>query len=224
MAIAFVVKAGRRTPGATTGVDTTGANFLVCMIGGEINATAPTDSKGNTWTQVRDENGEFSGEVALFYCENPTVGSGHTWTTTSSLCCVSVAAFSGVATSSSLDQQNGVSNDDEPYNAGSITPSEDNELVIAAMGGGVQTGHAIDGGFTITDAWDTTGGVNYDGALAYLIQTTATAANPSWTGSGTGPLEGVINASFKADAGGGGGGFQSAWARGSNSIIQPGLR
>lgn len=198
MSWALVASVGRGTPGTTAQRDTSGANLIVVNIGGSGNVTAPTDNKGNTYLPIRDEDGEFGGEDTVFYCESPTVGSGHEWSTTSALASIEVQAWSGAAASSALDQQNGRTDISGPYTSGGITPTEPDELIIAAMGGGVGTNHSIDDGFTITDKFNVTGGVAFDSALAYLVQTSAVLVDPEFTTDTPSAIEGVILVSFKA--------------------------
>jgi hypothetical protein len=87
---------------------------------------------------------------------------------------------------------------------GSVTPSAANELVVTAEGQGAAGGSpfTINLGFTITDQKAQVGGQADGGGLAYLIQTTATAVNPTWTGVSNGNMV-VTIATFKAAAAGG---------------------
>jgi hypothetical protein len=216
MAIALVTNVAKNGSGASAAIDTTGADFLVAIAGGLANVIAPTDSKSNTWTEIRDEVGDFSGDMAIYYVANPTVGSGHTFTPTGSFNSICIAAFSGLS-SSPLDQQNGRTASTGDYTAGSITPSQSDCLIIAGIGGSNGTSHNIGSGFTITNQNDSLTSVTYDSALAYLIQTSAGAVNPAWT-LDTFASEGVVLVSFKPTGGGGGAtwpGYQSpfGWRR-----------
>jgi len=56
--------------------------------------------------------------------------------------------------------------------------------MITSTGGNNSNPTAVNQGFTITDTQAYTPGVNFGGGMAYLIQTAATAKNPSWTYSG----------------------------------------
>jgi hypothetical protein len=56
----------------------------------------------------------------------------------------------------------------------------------------------VDGSFTITDSDDTNSGVSIAVALSYLIQTTATAANPTLTFTGSAGGMAAAIATFKA--------------------------
>ncbi len=95
-------------------------------------------------------------------------------------------AFSGADTVVPFDQQNGVATPTTTtsYQPGSITPSENNEVIVTAItsGGGV-TSYSIDSGFTISDQFDLSGGGHFPLGMAYLIQTSAAASNPTWSWS-----------------------------------------
>lgn len=196
----------------TSGIDTTGANLLVVavtyyVLGGTVSVS---DSKGNTWTQAAEDGGNnATGHATLFYSKNPSVGSGHTFTVTSTggfpgIC---AAAFSGADTAAPFDQQSAFgSGGASSIQPGSVTPSEDNELLVTAVSkaaAGVTA--SVDGGFSETDEFDLVGGQHFGLAMAYLVQTSAAAANPTWTLSGSASTAAAI-ATFKAGAGGGGGG------------------
>lgn len=211
MAAAFVIDAEARSTDSniatTSAVDTTGANFIALVVTNDNGAEAVSDSKGNTWTPVAAAIGA-NPLLRMFYCFNPNVGSGHTFTNdpaNPSFPSIAMQAFSGVVTSP-LDQHSEAS----AVQPGSITPSEDGEVVItAAVNNG--TGHElVNSPFDVNQTADLNGDANsYTISMAYEIQTTATARNPTWTNLGG--IQTVI-ASFKADPGGGGGVFSPMMA------------
>jgi poly(3-hydroxybutyrate) depolymerase len=87
---------------------------------------------------------------------------------------------------------------------GSVTASVNNELYIAAAG--FDQGSAapsIDSSFTITDTRFYVSGQSEGGSMAYYVQSTAGAINPTWTFSGAFTNSAAI-ATFKPAAGGGG--------------------
>lgn len=222
MAITLVGSVSAASPdgaGFTSGgLNTTGANFLVAAVSSyEVNA-APTLSDSNSnagWTGLTQQTNAGGARVRLFYCLSPTVGSGHTFTLAGagSYAALAVAAFSGAAASSAFDQQNGATDATslQTFQPGGVTPSEDNELLVAAVGSGTSTVAAstwsIDLGFTVAETEDYTGAAHFALALAYLVQTAAAAKNPTWTFGGapsaaSGPV--AVVATFKAASGGGG--------------------
>lgn len=186
-------------------IDTTGYDLIVIGITNAGTAAAtPTDSKGNTWTALTGQTG--GGVISRFwYCINPTVGSGHTFSTSQAFSYPSifVLAIAGAA-AAGFDQQNGTASASATsIQPGSITPTEDNELVVALCTND-DTGNtlSINGGFTIAQQNVTVAFQAEGGGLAYLIQTTATAANPTWSWGGSSEAASTVIASFKAAAGG----------------------
>lgn len=235
MAIAVVssVLLPRGVTGATSGsIDTTGASLLVMGLAGfqPVNAYTISDSKSNTWTPLtlKATGAANEARTQLFYVANPTVGTGHTFTWAYAgygNATAAVIAFSGAATASPFDLENGfaINSEVSTIQPGSITPSENNEVVVV-MGGFPNdmtsgTG-AIDGGFTIAHQQNFGGSNVVGGLMAYLIQTTAAAANPTITApTGTDPMSAVI-ASFKSA--GGGGGSLSVNPAGRGGLAGPG--
>jgi len=207
---------GTNSSGTTSsGVDTTGADLIVVAAAYYNGSAAPTltDSRGNTWTgltEVAAAGGSYLGSLRFFYCQAPSVGAGHTFTLSgaSSYAALAVAAFSGSA-ASPADQQGGSGGTATP---GSITPSEANELVLTAVTdsspGGIAT--AVSGGFAVLDTLANSSGNHFGVGLAYLVQTSAAAANPTWSAGNVFPASAI--ASFKAGGGGGGGGGVFSWA------------
>jgi len=61
---------------------------------------------------------------------------------------------------------------------GVITPSVANTLFISVLSDQFLNPHAIDSGFSIID--QNSGSVSEDGAMAYLVQSSVTATNPTW--------------------------------------------
>jgi hypothetical protein len=196
MAYSLVAHVGAGSPNTnsfdTSGINTTGANLIVISIGTFGANANPTDSKGNTWTALTQRTNS-SRNQQLFYCASPTVGSGHTFNPNSgnaSYPTINVTAWSGAA-ASPFDQQSGAAS----RQPGSITPSEDNCLLVTGVmdqGGGATT---IDSGFTISDT-ETNDGNHFNSSAAYLVQTTAGAVNPSWSADSSNIVSAM--ASFKA--------------------------
>src|SRR5437868_1131794 len=76
--------AGHAVDHATTGTaNTTGANFMACLVSAYVNgpADAIQDSKGNTWTALTSRvNTSGFDRLTLYYTVPSSVGSGHTVT------------------------------------------------------------------------------------------------------------------------------------------------
>lgn len=192
----------------TSAVDTTGATLLVAAttyFTGRTTVTV-TDNKGNTWTGRTEYASGTSCLGKIFYCENPTVGSGHTVTLTDSggslFGSIDIAGFSGTLTASSYDVENGAgTTSGTTKQPGSVTPGEANELVVTTVGAGNAKTFTIDSSFSIASQ-NSGGGSNFSNGLAYIVQSPGpSAVNPTWTVSGgAGQIVAAI-ATFKAAAG-----------------------
>lgn len=184
----------------TAGFDTTGADLLVAFVAWDTaaGAIAFSDSKGNTWNKLTSQ--VLTVEGSFYWCNPTAVGSGHTFTAslTGSNPVLNVEAWSGSAPSA-FDQQNGGSNSvGTTIATGSVTPAQDNELIVAGIGirGGSTSISSIDSSFTIGTN-TAPGGTNDGSAIAYLTQVGAAAVNPTWTVAGTGSVKVACIATFK---------------------------
>ncbi len=189
----------------TTAIDTTGADLIVISVSA-FTAANPTVSSNKAGTYnlltIRSVGGAISNR--LFYAAAPTVGSGHTFTashpTTNVFPSISVEAWS-FAHATPFDQQNGAASAGVTSLAtGSITPSENGELIFAGLGAGANSGtNSINSGFTIGDQTQHDG-ANHEGvSIAYFEQGAAAAINPTWSCTNSVSLA-VTIASFKATA------------------------
>lgn len=190
--------------GTSASVNTTGANLIWFFVTSYAGATAPTvsDSKGNTWN-ARTSYTAGSGDaerMQMFWCNPSSVGSGHTFTITGagSFSTGYIQYLSGGSTSTPVDQEITGTNLASPLQAGSVTPTEDAELCVSAYIAG--SAGTINESYTLLYQ-DETGGSGYSGGVAYKIQTTAAATNPSWTASGGGISMRAYTITFKAGTG-----------------------
>lgn len=167
----------------TGGLNTTGANFIVMCVGNAVGTITVSDSKSNVWTSTTAyDNGTRS---QLFYSSATSVGTGHTFTASGSFPSVVVLAFSGVATGNSVIDKGtgGGFSSATSGQPGSITPASNNELLVSCMnwGSGI-TGPTVNSSFSSPPEFQNfTGGACYGSGGSYLIQTTAGAANPTWS-------------------------------------------
>lgn len=193
--------------GTSSAIDTTGANFLILCAstyaGGSF--STPSDSKGNTWTPLTRQNNGGASACQFFYVENPTVGTGHTFTysAASSFPTFTVAAFSGVKAASAFDVENGAFSGSNitSFQPGSVTPSQASELIVTGIcvdGSGLDSA-SINSSFTIIDSIAALSGSYVGGGLAYLVQGAAAAVNPTWSWTTTQAPAAVI-ATFKQAA------------------------
>jgi hypothetical protein len=187
--------------GDTTGaIDTTGATLLIMAVSQSQGVDAVvSDSKGNTWVALTKHSVAGDNAIRIYYVKNPTVGSGHTFTTsTSSIYSgITAAAFSGTDTTANADGENGATaSGAASIQPGSLTPSVNNCLLIAAVSHNV-TSVSVNSGFTVIEQEAFVGGNSYGVGLAYKVQTTAGAENPTFTPNASSSMAATI-AAFKA--------------------------
>jgi hypothetical protein len=175
---------------ATTGaISTVGANIIWIGIS-DYNPGTPSwtvsDSASNTWTRLIIIGASGGSESALYYCLNPITSAAHTFTVLGNYPSIYVLAASGAA-ASPLDQFNSATGGvtATTFQPGSVTPSQANEIVITTWATIITGSSSINSGFTISDQQSYSSGNHIGGAMAYLIQTTATVENPTWTDSGS---------------------------------------
>jgi hypothetical protein len=186
----------------TSGIDTTGANLLVAVLADYSSSGTPTitDSLGNSWTVSSATTSAPNPRCRIAHCVPTSTGAAHTFTSsgTATYPSIAVLAFSG-AHASPLDQENGASgNGVTSQQAGSVTPSQNDELIIAGIGlGNSSVTASISAGYTITDQVTFNGSQHFQVVAAYKIQTSAAAENPTWSWSG-GLFAAARIATFKA--------------------------
>lgn len=188
----------------TAAIDTTGASLLIVVISdyaAGVTQAAPSDSKSNTWSNLTTQTSSTVTRMRISYVANPTGGTGHTFaaTGTTDYPTICVAAFSHVATTSPFDVQNGSNSGSGSVTTlqpGSVTPGANAELLVTGLSFAVSGTASIDSGFTITDQSNYMAGAAIGGAMAYKVQTTAAAVNPTWTAGAASELSATI-ATFK---------------------------
>ncbi len=200
MAIAYVNSVAASNVGSTTttgSIDSsTGTIALVCVsyysgASGPLAANKISDSKSNSYTALSSyiATGTIADSaVRWYYCANPTVGSGHTATVNSGgatiVAAIALVVFSGVITTSPFDVENGAtpSATATTRSTGSVTPSQNDSVCVAMVQAGDSlSGIAVNGSFTLSAGVAGAPGSKFGLQTAYLIQTTATAANPQFS-------------------------------------------
>lgn len=189
--------------GTSSAIDTTGASLLVAFVADFTGSTASvfSDSEGNTWTGLTARPLTGNMRTRIYYCASPSTSASHTFQAsgTSSFAAIAVSAYSGTA-ASPFDVENGATTLTATSLAtGSVTPSEDNELLVFCAGY-ASSALTVDVG-TMLDTAAIIGGTSYGIGMAYQIQTTATARSPSFSWSATNSCGAAI-ATFKAAASG----------------------
>lgn len=189
MSLITSTKAGGTGGGPTTvttpAVDTTDSLFIILVGSCYGDSTySVSDSKGNTYVPLTVRTGALY-STQLFYCIGPTVGSGHTFTISNGLY-VSIAALAFDNDISAFDAESGTAPGTQP---GSIAPGGDNRLFItgACLNDDADS-PTIDSGFTIAQTESHVNGAHVGSSIAYKLQTTGSAENPTWSGCGSIPL------------------------------------
>lgn len=186
----------------SAGIDTTGADLIVICAVHFGSGLSVSDSKGNTWTSLTSRTGTNT-RLSSFYVASPSVGGSHTFTfsgTANLFPSLTVMAFSGAA-ASPFDRESGASGSGTSAQPGSVTPSENNCLVVGGIGVSGNRTFSVSG-LTLQHQIGNDG--NHQAmAAGYTIQTTASALNPTWTISASDNWASEV-AVFKSAAGGGG--------------------
>lgn len=189
MAIALVTsaQAGSSTGSnvTTSGVNTTGANLIVVAISSAKAGTVPvlSDSKGNTWTSVGAFSSTALASVSYFYCTNPTVGAGHTFTasSTAGLPLLTAFAFSGAGTVFSVYQSTAHATASATSNQASASFANVGDgcaFITGICSGG--SSYNTPTGYTVTVS-NFLAATHMGGGAGYKIQTTGSAESPTWS-------------------------------------------
>jgi hypothetical protein len=208
--VAGTVKMAQNSPGVVTATtaaaDTTGATLLVVMLGDYSSNTSlatVTDSYGNTWHFLTDYF-DGVGHGGLWYAWDHggsplSAGSGHTVSVVANYPSFAFAAFNNTkATSNPYDGTTvGAGANAGSVTVPSLTPTQSNELVITGIGATDVTGAAVNSGFTILGTIENSSAGISGASLAFLVQTTATAETPQWSGLSGPPHIGATMAAFK---------------------------
>ena len=177
--MAFVLEASTQDDGGqndvtSTAIDTTGADFIIVGVNGSLDGTTDiTDSESNTWVYL----GQVSSALKCWLVFDPTTSASHTFTYSEngSGPQIVVGAYSG-SDGGPYDVQSSNGVFSSTISPGSLTPAEDNSLLVTIAGNFNGTFSSIDSSFTIQEA--ATSG-NTRCALADLEQGTAAAVNPT---------------------------------------------
>lgn len=183
----------------TSAIDTSGSTLLVMQIASGAAISAPSDNMSNSWTPLTEQTSGVDVRGRLYYVDSPTVGAGHTFSHTGSAPAIAVLACTG--TTLYDGNENASTSSTGTVQPGSVTPSQNNAVLITGYAGDGSS-VSLDGGFTeVQDI--AVSGPNWAVGLAYKIQTSAGAENPTWTPvdpQGFGTTAGM--AAFRSDIGG----------------------
>lgn len=178
--------------------------------------TAVRDSAGNTYTRIGtqiEENAGSGFRIVMYYAKNINTATGFgvigDFTNAVGAPSIAVAELAGVDTVSPLGiyggrAQVGVSQGTDVVSTSATnigTPAEDGHVIIAHTGftAGSDALSAGTGGYT-----DGASALNpFSHRMIYLVQTTASPVNASWSYTGLGVTAVSYAATFKAAGGGG---------------------
>ena len=212
--------AGGAATSVTTGnLTTTGGDLIIVAVTDYSVSSlgSVSDNKSNTWTQLTAQTGSVA-RTTFWYAKNPTVGSNHTFTYSgcSGTCypTIYVQVWSGSDLTAPFDVENGAKDSGlTTIQTGSITPNNANSLVVSAVNFWTNTNNpTVDSSMTLDDSRVYNPGFEFGGGIAYIVQGSAAAINPTWSANVSGGNAAVI-AAFKAASGGGGGGTPAARRR-----------
>jgi len=167
----------------SSAIDTTGATLLVVVVGeqGGPIALGVTDSKGNSYTPLSSAglSGFVNGQ--MFYCISPIVGTGHTFSVTTSgstFPAVAVEAWN-VAGTVTFGSQSGAN----ALQPGSIGATGTTLFVTGATWNPFTSPVTVDSGFTISSQAPSTA-TSVGIAISHIVA--SASKNPTWSGPGSG--------------------------------------
>jgi hypothetical protein len=186
----------------TAGINAVGSDLFVMAVGDLSSSPEGTvsDSKLNTWHPLTDVP-QGDARMRLYWSTPAATEASHTfaYSGSSTYPSIAVLVFSGSHATPNDAEATGTGTSSTASAGSGITPTQNNELVIAAVGYSANTVSSISSSFIITaDAPVIAfgGGSHFGVAIAYKIQTAAAAVDPDWTLSGSADWAAAI-ASFK---------------------------
>jgi len=191
----FCVSAGSATSFTTSAIDTTGATTIVVLVS-VYNGALPvtiTDNKGNgSATKLTAYGLSGQGAAQIAYWTSPTVGTGHTFSFSSSTgmyAAVCILPIKGATTFDAGTDSGGTFTSANSCQASSaINPGSGNHIVIAGylsniLPSGTMT---INSSYTIDGHVNYAAAINYGTAVAHLVQSpNGSLTNPTWSETGS---------------------------------------
>jgi len=181
--ITLVITLPDAESGPTAPISTVGATLIVVGVPYVDGPTlVVTDSKSNLWTPLTAYGAPGTVRMRLYYCLNPTVGYGHSFSLSGTLTPLIVMAFAGVV---AYQEENGTGHSGpttSPQATGSVTPAADGALILTGMTSLGEYGP--EGEDFITPAvFEITAGIAHgvNGSIGWYIQPTAAPINPLWS-------------------------------------------
>jgi hypothetical protein len=192
----------------TASIDTTGASLVVAFASWHPGVSEGTmgDGPSNAYDTSLTMQTAGSSRGKLYFVANPTTSATHqfVYTTTDGFPSLYVLVFSGAHSSPYTSQESGATASAISVEPGSLTPPEDNCLLVSGCAYTEATrtfSIPTPAGWTVAEQLTFSSGQYFGGGIGYQIQTSATASNPAWTlDSGSGSLAAAM-AVFKAASG-----------------------
>lgn len=207
--------------GPSGSLTTTGYTFLLVSVATYTtnSVTTFTDavttpscaSPCNTWTPSTRYTSAGGSGIQFFFAYNPTVGTGHTFTTAGTYTYTSaivIGSTGGQTSPSPLDLASGnttATTSVQPWAGTPTAPAADNELIVCALTSGI----SADADMTISgDSFTKLQGYSYNAngfgelgtAIGYVKQTTGGAVNPTWASTTSAVGLATLLMSFKMAA------------------------
>ena len=171
----------------TAAISTLGATFITLGVVVQNGvAVVISDSASNTWEAGTRTVNAAGTDVQQFKTSSPITSATHTFTATtiSGSPAIAVASFDGPSGVTLDKQSGGIVTTGTTVQPGSILPGQNNELVVSVVGYNSISSTATASGMTVLDSTGTSADA-YGIGLAYKVQTTAAAINPTWTYGGS---------------------------------------
>jgi len=183
--VSSVTTSGPTINGGTSApINTTGASLLLMSVSC-YSTTLPaiSDSKGNVWIPLTAASYLSNSRQQFYYCFNPVVGIGHTFTVAASAIypAFHVYAYSGVGSYHSQSGNNGTTSG---LACGPVTPPVDGALIVTGLAAHNEaTDSVAPPGFTFTQlTW--VPGLAMQSSFGWQVQSVAATINPTWTWTG----------------------------------------
>jgi hypothetical protein len=188
------------TTATSQAITSTGAALLVATVhysafSGSLGTHS--DTYGNTWVPLTAYVQSGNTAVVIYYCLNPTTGTGHTFTINSAASAsiypsVTLAAYGGGTYA--FDAQNGATTASaSALNSGSVTPAGAATLFISAVTLQATSAHAASG-FTVYQNPDFVTSTAMEGVAASYYTTSTAAAAAAWTWTTASPAAAALAA------------------------------
>ncbi len=197
---------GNTLTATTASFDSSGATLIVIGISSfQSNPAAASDNKGNTWSPLTAQSLSASCHMRLYYCVNPTVGSGHTFTASHASACYPTVGVRAYTSGGVFDLESGTDNSGGGASTTlvlgtSFTPSVNNCVAVSGCAWGDVTSAGTSTYFTNMDQMPLVSAQSFGLIMGDVVQTTASAisggANALW-GWTSSVIAGTRIASFK---------------------------